>query len=375
MLSFEPDIARGKVPAIVVCGIDRRTRTETIERILATGRTRWAVVSNEIEGPDFASAATERIAGRMVPHAIGCLCCVIRSGLVSSLRRLFALRGQGEADFDQVVIEMLPDDDPAPVMQTLLNNALVTEYFRLDSVVVAMAADGFTSLAASQYGFKQLAVADRIVLDPAALGEIGMHDRIGRLNPAAALLGSDHAELSKAVLGAGLEACLLQGDLGGWLAQAHYADLDGLEQGLHGFAIEFDAPLDWDAFHGWLNAGTQSNGDFMYRTKGAILVDGFKGPVVINGAQHVYQPPHLLPDTAIDRSHLLFITDDLDRAAVEHSLRNDLPQFGDSVRLAPRAQPAQRWTPRFLSRCRRLPRVWPVVAPISPASGGDAPCL
>lgn len=328
MLSFEPDVARGKVPAIVVCGVDWRARTEVVERILATGGTRWAVISNEVDGPDFACAATERVAGQMVPHAIGCLCCVTRSGLVSSLRRLFALRGQGEAEFDQVIIETLPDADPAPVMQTLLNNALVTEYFCLDSIVVAMPADGFTALAGSQYGFKQLAVADRIVLDPAAVTESGMHDRLGHLNPAAELIASDHADLSGTVLGAGLEARLLHGDLGGWLSQPHYVGSDRLEQGLHGFAIEFDAPLAWDAFHGWLNAGTQSNGDIMYRTKGAVLISGLDGPVLINGAQHVYQPPLRLPDAAIDRSRLLFITDDLDRGAVEVSLRDDLPRFG-----------------------------------------------
>ena len=96
MLRFIPEAARAKVPALVVCGIDARARTETIERLLEVGGARWAVISNEIEGPAFAAAATERIAGQMVPHAIGCLCCVTRSGLVSSLRRLFARRAQGE---------------------------------------------------------------------------------------------------------------------------------------------------------------------------------------------------------------------------------------------------------------------------------------
>lgn len=328
MLRFAPEIARAKVPAIVVCGVDAKARTRTVERILANDGTRWAVISNEVEGPAFAAAAIERVAGQMVPHAIGCLCCVTRSGLVSSLRRLFAMRSQGEADFDQVIIETLPDADPAPVLQTLLNNALVTEYFCLDSVVAAMAPDGFAAVSGSHYGLKQLALADRIVMHPDAPIEDGFKQRLARLNPAADRLSCDRADLSKAVLGAGLEASLLHGDLDVWLARPHYVASDKLEQGLHGFSIEFDAPLEWDAFHGWLNAGTQSNGDFMYRTKGAVRIAGYDGPVVINGAQYVFQPPCILPDGAIDRSSLLFITDDLDRSAVEESLREDLPQFG-----------------------------------------------
>ncbi len=96
---------------------------------------------------------------------------------------------------------------------------------------------------------------------------------------------------------------------------------------MHGFAIEFAHALDWDALHGWLNAGTQTNGDVMYRTKGAVRVKGIDGPVILNGVQHVFQPPQQMPGLTVTRSRLLFITVDLDRAAVETSFRDDLPQF------------------------------------------------
>ena len=328
MLRFIPDSARAKLPAIVVCGVDARTRTETVEHLLETDGGRWAVISNDVDGPEFAAASTDRVAGQMVPHAIGCLCCITRSGLVSSLRRLFAQRAQGEIEFDQVLIETLADADPAPIMQTLLNNALVTEYFRLDSVVtVTGGGDRLNALARSQYGFKQLAVADRIVLDTASRDDPATHALLQGLNPGAVRVPSDQPFLAEALLGAGLETRLLDGDLSSWLASPHYANSDLLENGLHGFAIEFSHALEWEALHGWLNAGTQSNGDVMYRTKGAINIKGMDGPVVINGVQHVYQPPQWLPEAAVDRSRLLFITSDLDRAAVEDSLRLDLPHF------------------------------------------------
>ncbi|MEM7044456.1 MAG: GTP-binding protein [Pseudomonadota bacterium] len=327
MLSFVPEVAREKLPAIVICSVDAQARTETIERLLEKDGARWAVISNEVDGPEFAAASTDRIAGQMVPHAIGCLCCVTRSGLVSSLRRLYARRAQGEIDFDQVLIETLADADPAAVMQTLLNNALVTEYFRLDSVVTVMDSDAsLKALANSRYGYKQLAVADRIVLDT-ALETPEIRARLQHLNPVASRVPFDKPVTTEALMGAGLETRLLAGDLGGWLASPHYASSDLLDNGLHGFAIEFGHSLNWDSLHGWLNAGTQSNGDVMYRTKGAVKIEGVSEPVIINGVQHVYQPPQRLPETEIDRSRLLFITADLDRAAVEESLRDDLPQF------------------------------------------------
>ncbi|MCY3673056.1 MAG: GTP-binding protein [Alphaproteobacteria bacterium] len=316
------------MPALVVCGIDARARTETVERLLKGSGQRWAVISNETDGPAFAAAATERIAGQMVPHAIGCLCCITRSGLVSSLRRLFARRAQGEILFDRVLIETLADTDPAPVMQTLLNNALVTEYFRLDSVVAVLAVgESPGTLARSRHGCKQLAIADSIVLDPAALAapEICAGARV--LNPVADLVPSDRSSLAEALIGAGLETRLLDGELGRWLGTPHYGGSDLLRNGLHGFAIEIPHELEWEALHGWLNAGTQTNGDVMYRTKGAVRIAGVDGPVIINGVQHVYQPPQRLPEVEVERSRLLFITANLDRAAVEDSLRIDLPQF------------------------------------------------
>ena len=328
MQKFVPETARAKFPAVVVCGVNARARTEVVEHLLGKDGGRWAVISNEVDGPAFAAASIERIAGQMVPHAIGCLCCITRSGLVSSLRELFARRTQGELEFDHVLIETLADADPAPIMQTLLNNALVTEYFRLDSVVAVMpGSENLNALAQSQHGFKQLAVADRVVLDAASLAEPEIRAQVQCLNPVADLVPSDRPLLAEALIGAGLETRLLDGDLGGWLASPHYASSDLLENGLHGFAIEVSQTLEWDALHGWLNAGTDTNGDVMYRTKGAVKIKGVDGPVVINGVQHVYQPPQLLPEVEVDRSRLLFITSNLDRAAIEDSLRVDLPHF------------------------------------------------
>lgn len=328
MLSFLPESARDKLPAVVLCGVDAAARTALVERMYEKGGERWAVISNEAEGPELACAATERVAGQMVPHAIGCLCCITTSGLVSSLRRLYARRAQGEIDFDQVLIETLADADPAPIMQTLLNNALVTEYFRLDSVVTVLSgATSFDDLAQTRYGFKQLAVADRIVLDQTAQGRPDVAARLQHLNPAAGLVPCDQPSLAGALIGAGLETRLLESDWRGWLSATNYASRDSLENGLHGFAIESAEPVDWEGLHGWLNAGTQTNGDVMYRVKGVMKVKDVDGPVVINGVQHVYQPPQFVPHVEIDCSRMLFITANLDRAAVEGSFHEDLPEF------------------------------------------------
>jgi len=208
-----------------------------------------------------------------------------------------------------------------------LAEAFVRTFKRDYARLVPLPGAGTGALAGTQHGGKQLALADRIVLDPGVLDMSETHARLERLNPFAGRVLSDQPIRAHTLLGAGLETRLLDHDLGNWLASPHYRDSDRLDSGLYGFAIEFAHALNWDALHGWLNAGTQTNGDVMYRTKGAVRIEGMDGPVILNGVQHVFQPPQQMPGVTVDRSRLLFITADLDRAAVETSLRDDLPQF------------------------------------------------
>ena len=85
------------------------------------------------------------------------------------------------------------------------------------------------------------------------------------------------------------------------------------------------------------------------------------GPVILNGVQHVFQPPQQMPGVTVDRSRLLFITADLDRAAVETSLRDDLPRFlrlsRERAERAARAaaDPSIPFQPSRISGARRSP--------------------
>jgi G3E family GTPase len=75
------------------------------------------------------------------------------------------------------------------------------------------------------------------------------------------------------------------------------------------------------AFGVWLTMLLQARGTDILRVKGLLNV-GAAGPVLLNGVQHVFHPPvHLdgWPD-ADERSRLVFIGRNLDRAAIEHSL-------------------------------------------------------
>jgi len=334
MFSFEEDASASRIPVTVVFGPRDAGKSEWIARVACgSGTIPVAVVSNEGAVPAGATDG-ELVNGPLVPHAVGCLCCVARSGLVDALRRLHV---RGTRTYDRppvrVVVETAQGADPASVLQTLLNNALVTHYFRLDDVVVVL--DGRTSAESvdSAPGLaKQVALADRIVLagedavETAGTGALAA--RLRALNPQAVLTrASDEPRISGEGSGAPDEFRATQ-RLDRWLA----ADLPGDHEdasGLYRFRLALDAPVAWEGLHGWIHAGLQLHGDVIYRVRGVLRLSDEPAPVILHGVQHVMQPPYRLRGWGrmARRTVLQFVTRDLPGLVVAESFERDLPAF------------------------------------------------
>ncbi len=334
MFSFEDDASASRIPVNVVFGPRDGGKSAWIGRVAGVSPDRpVAVISNEGSPPPEACDG-ERIDGPLVPHAVGCLCCVARSGLVDALRRLH-VRGTRTRDRPpaRVVVETTEGADPAPVLQTLLNNALVTHYFRLDDVVVVL--DGRLSADSvdSAPGLaKQVAVADRIVV----AGEAGLDAataealiaRLRALNPQALVIcGPDESVSAREDCSAPDEFRATQ-RLDRWLA----ADLPADHQdasGLCRFRLALDAPVAWEGLHGWIHAGLQLHGDVIYRVRGVLRLVDEPAPVILPGVQHVLQPPYRLRGWGrmSRRTVLQFVTRDLPGRVVAESFERDLPAF------------------------------------------------
>ena len=68
-----------------------------------------------------------------------------------------------------------------------------------------------------------------------------------------------------------------------------------------------------------LQALTSLRGPDLLRVKGIVHVEGERGPVVLQGAQHVFHPPVTL-DSGQDvdpRSRIVFIVRNIPRASIE----------------------------------------------------------
>jgi G3E family GTPase len=244
----------------------------------------------------------------------------------------------------RVMIETTGLADPAPILHTLMADALVLGCFRFDGVVTLVdAVNGTATLDAQPEAMKQAAVADRIVLTKADLASLpqirALEDRLRALNPGAVLLKAARGEIAaEALLDSG--PFNVRGKpqvVGQWLneeayvAQAdhhqhghhHHHDPNRHDARIHSFCLTFNQPLHWNGFATYLDMLTATRGQSLLRIKGILNLVGQDRPLVVHGVQHVFHEPILLaqwPAGDDRRSRLVFIVRDMTRDDVERGL-------------------------------------------------------
>ena len=88
---------------------------------------------------------------------------------------------------------------------------------------------------------------------------------------------------------------------------------------IRSFCLWFEKPFTWDTFSAAVQVLTSLRGPDLLRVKGLVNVAGEPGPVVVQGAQHVFHPPVTLEAWSGEdrRSRIVFITRNLSRESVE----------------------------------------------------------
>jgi G3E family GTPase len=265
--------------------------------------------------------------------------------------------------FERVLIETSGLADPAAILQALMIDRDLAEWYTLGEVVTTVdSLLGATTLDGHRQSVRQVAVADRILLTKGDLAPCSaeLDARLQRLNPAARRQCIEHGAIGADELfdrsgRAGTDArsdpalagyLPIEGapaaSIAGRGADAHAALHDS---SIASWCLLRERPVHALTLPLFLEGLMEHCGDRLLRVKGIVNVVERPGrPAVLHGVQHVFHPPEWLDrwPSADRRTRMVFIgesipgrwistlldvlDDEVARAQSKHAGLQDVPQ-------------------------------------------------
>ncbi len=326
------------IPVSVITGFLGAGKSTLLNRLLKDPMLKdAAIIINEFGDVGIDHMLVEVSGDQMVELSNGCLCCTVRGELVDTLADFVDRMQTGKlAPLSRIVIETTGLADPAPVLQSIIGNHVISQIFHVDGVVTVVdAVNGMRTLEHLEEAVKQVAVADRLVISKRTMVEpetlMRLEARLRAINPFAPFFDADGAEAARAVL---LEAGPFDvdnksPDVARWLDDEkshdhdhdhdHHHDVTRHNDRIRSFSIVYDEPLDPQAIAMFVDLLRSAHGEKLLRMKAVVkLADNPSRPLILHAVQTVMHPPKRLDAWPGEdqRTRLVLITQDLPEAFV-----------------------------------------------------------
>lgn len=330
---------RQPVDLVVLCGFLGSGKTTLLSDFLRQAELAdTAVIVNEageigIDGV-LVAEAQDSLDLRMLAN--GCVCCSLRSSLVTTVADLLdAPRPEGALALRRIVLETSGLSRPGPILASLADPELskrglrVTVISTLDAQLGGLRVDQFEDAAA------QLAAAQKIVLTKIDLvDDATLDDRIRKahaINPLAEIVsGRERHVVVKAAFAPTVETTASISELAA--ASLSYSK-SGLEhQRIHVLRGVAEPNITWEALSWWLDDLAGLAGERLLRVKAMVKVADCEEPILVQGVGTTYGMPRRM-STQKDRPDVIIvITRDLGPDEISVQFQNS------AVKLYPMAE-------------------------------------
>lgn len=343
-----------RLPIHVITGFLGSGKTTLLNQLLHQPRMQHTVVIvNEFGEIGIDHLLVETTTEDMMLLEGGCVCCTVRTDLLNTLEELFHKRECQEIpEFEQVLVETTGLADPAPILRTLINDPFIAAHYRLERVVTTVdALYGASQLDEYDESVKQAALANHLILtkiDITTAAELeALKQRLRCLNPTAQIheVNLNQHQIDAATLfntADDYSQKNRQIDVERWLQAEAYLELqpkndkapaswcEDSDKELHRhdayiktFCIEHREPLHWLTLEHWIQQLTRLRGKDLLRVKGIAYTCETDLPVILQGVQHIFQPPATLKAWPSEerRTQIVFITRNIEKNVVERLLQ------------------------------------------------------
>lgn len=297
----DPGKATPRVPVVVISGYLGSGKTTFIASLLnQTDMQGTAVIVNELAevGIDQ-SILTDAGADDVLLLSNGCLCCGGGSDLRNAVARLLATSQNTGQPIKRILLETSGAADPGPIMKQICFDPMLRSQVRYAGVMTLFDAQhGQNMLARDPVGFRQIALADHILLTKTDITEKAQANDasqfVAGLNPNAEISPlRAEAEQFIAQAGRGVAATDATKWVGKPVSETHSHSHDE-HQILTTWSIRGGKPLDWRLVEQKFHAIFEQHGEDVLRTKGILWTAGDNRPLVIHGInRHFHRPVRL----------------------------------------------------------------------------------